>query len=161
MRPIYCREMRRLLAGLALSAVVVYLSLAIPSALHDSFVQLRGAVATAGLSPLEVRRLRFGRDYVDAMEAIRSAIGSHEPYLIDHADPHGSFLWARFDLLPRPAINARDSALLRLPDSDCWKSQLRWMVIGVGTGRPPRLLERKAPRVPAGCHPAPWQGSRR
>jgi hypothetical protein len=140
--------------------VVVYLLIAIPVGLRNTFLRLRAAVRTAGLPPEAVRARVFGPQYVAAVEQIRCAIPEDEPYLLSEAgkpylaselDQPAAMLWVRFDLLPRRAMVLRQG----LPP-DCWRQQVRWLVVATAPGRPPVLLQRPLTAPPPGCPPAPW-----
>jgi hypothetical protein len=150
---LYSRAMRsRLVPLAALGLLGAYLVIALASGLRNTLVRLRAAAITAGLSPAEVRSRVFGRRYQAAVERIRRAIPEDEPYLLTEQNEAGALLWVRYDLLPRRAVVVQ-------PDTrqgDCWLEQLRWMVVGVGIGKPP-LLYRRQPRVPPGCVPEPWR----
>lgn len=147
--------LRRVVLGLLL----VYLLIAIPVGLRATWLRLRAAARTAGLSAGEMRMRVFGPQYVAAVEQIRSAIPVDEPYLLDEMDEPGAVLWVRHDLLPRRAIrfHGRPEASAA---PDCVREQVRWMVVAAGVGRPPLLLER-AVRVPPGCPSAPWRRAAR
>ena len=82
------------------------------------------------------------------------AIPVDEPYLLREMDEPGAILWVRFDLLPRRAI--LDIAPPPDARSACLRAQVRWMVVAVGTRRPPLLYERP-PTLPPGGPPAPWR----
>jgi hypothetical protein len=141
--------------------VIVYLLIAIPVGLRNTFVRLRVAARTAGAPLAEVRAHAFGRRYVATIAAIRRAIPEDEPYLLSELDEPGSLLWVRFDLLPRRAIVLR-SGVSPDPDLDCWRDQVRFEVVAVGSGRPPLFREHPvAPVPPPDCPPAPWRGSQR
>lgn len=137
--------------------VIVYLLIAIPVGLRNTFLRLRMAVKTAGAPLAEVRAHAFGRRYLAAIAEIRRAIPENDPYLLSELDEPGSFLWVRFDLLPRRAILLRPGGS---PGFDCWRDQVRWEVVAVGSGRPPLFRERLV-AVPPGCPPAPWRGPER
>jgi hypothetical protein len=146
----------RLLPLAASGALAVYLLIAIPVALRHAVLGLRTAAKTAGLPAGEVRARVFGRSYVAAVDKIRRAIPPDEPYLLTEQNQPGAMLWARFDLLPRRAMVVQAASRR----GDCWLEQLRWVVVGVGLGRPPLLLERPH-AVPPGCPPRPWLQSAR
>ena|SRR5436305_485318 len=152
--------MRTWLARGGLALVALYLLIALPVGLRNTFLRLRAAARTAGLPPAAVRARVFGPAYVAAIEQIRRAIPAGEPYLLGEADkPYlaseldqpAAMLWVRFDLLPRRAMVLRNG----LPP-DCWRQQVRWLVVATAPGRPPVLLQRPATAPPAGCPPAPW-----
>jgi hypothetical protein len=144
--------MRSRLLPLAASGVLaVYLLVAIPVAVHRAVLGLRTAAKTAGLPAAEVRARVFGREYAAAVDRIRRAIPPDEPYLLTEQNQPGAMLWVRFDLLPRRAMVVQADSRR----GDCWLEQLRWVVVGVGLGRPPLLLERRH-AVPPGCPPRPW-----
>jgi hypothetical protein len=139
--------------------VIAYLLIAIPVGLRNTFLRLRVAARTAGAPLAEVRAHAFGRRYVATIEAIRQAIPENEPYLLSELDEPGSLLWVRFDLLPRRAIVLRPGGSTD-PGFDCWRDQVRWEVVAVGSGRPPLFREHPATILP-GCPPAPWRGLQR
>jgi hypothetical protein len=142
----------RLLPLAALGTLAVYLAIAIFLALDNAALRLRAAARTAGLAPTAVRSRVFGPRYVAGIDRIRRAIPLDEPYLLAEQDTPGAMLWVRFDLLPRRAV------VIGPPQArtgDCWLPQVRWVVVGVATGRPPVLLEQR-PSLPAGCPAAPW-----
>ncbi|MBW8875877.1 MAG: hypothetical protein JF614_13005 [Acidobacteria bacterium] len=152
--------MRTWLARGALALMALYLLIAIPVGLRNTFLRLRAAVRTAGLPPGAVRARVFGPAYVAAVEQIRRAIPEDEPYLLSEAgkpylaselDQPAAMLWVRFDLLPRRAMVLRQG----LPP-DCWRQQVRWLVVATAPGRPPVLLQRPLTAPPPGCPPAPW-----
>jgi hypothetical protein len=139
--------------------VIAYLLIAIPVGLRNTFLRLRVAAKTAGAPISEVRAHAFGRRYVAAIDEIRRAIPENEPYLLSELDEPGSLLWVRFDLLPRRAIVLRRGGSPD-PAFDCWRDQVRWEVVAMGSGRP--LLFRERPvAMPPGCPPAPWRGTQR
>ena len=138
-----------------LGVALVYLLIAIPVGLRNSWLRLRAAARTTGLSAGEMRMRVFGARYVAAVEQIRRTIPVDEPYLLDEMDEPGAVLWVRFDLLPRRAIRFHGQPT-ESSAPDCVREQVRWMVVAAGVGRPPLLLERAA-RVPPGCPPAPWR----
>lgn len=141
--------------------VIVYLLIAIPVGLRNTFLRLRVAAKTAGVPLAEVRAHAFGRRYVATIDAIRQAIPEDEPYLLSELDEPGSLLWVRFDLLPRRAIVLRPGGSPE-PDFDCWRNQVRFEVVAVGSGRPPLFREHPVPPVPPpGCPPAPWREAQR
>jgi hypothetical protein len=138
--------------------LVVYLLIGVSSGLRDTVLRLRAAAGTAGLSAAAVRAQAFGPEYVAAMDQIRRVIPDDQPYLLSYQDDVKAILPVRFDLLPRRAIIRRPPGWHGL-GRDCWPAQARWMVVGVGDGRAPLLLEHP-PRVPPGCPPAPWMKPR-
>jgi hypothetical protein len=141
----------RLVPLAALGLVVAYLAIAISAGLRNTVLRLRAAAGTAGMAPAAVRARVFGPRYEAAIEQIRRVIPEDEPYLLTERNEPGALLWVRYDLLPRRAMVVE-------PDSrqgDCWLEQLRWMVVGVGLGKPP-LLYRRQPKIPPGCPPEPW-----
>jgi hypothetical protein len=136
----------------ALVGVIVYLGIGVPLRLWNSAARLRAAARLAGQTPRAVRALAFGSRYTAAIDAIRRVIPEDEPYLMTEQTEPAAMFWVRYDLLPRRALVVR-------PDSqagDCWLDQLRWMVVAVGVGRPPRLVRLRS-SVPPGCPPAPWR----
>jgi hypothetical protein len=141
----------RVLPLAAFGALVLYLAIGIPLGLRNTALRLRAALKTAGMPPAAVRARVFGPLYVAGVERVRRAIPENEPYLLAEQDIAGAMLWVRFDLLPRRAVAAGTEPL----GGDCLVPQLRWVVVAVATGRPPRLLERR-PVTPPGCPPAPW-----
>jgi hypothetical protein len=152
---------RRCLPLAAAGMLALYLLIAIPAALRRAAFGLRAAVKTAGLPAGEVRARVFGRRYVAAVDRIRRRIPEDEPYLLSgqalagsgtHQETQGAMLWVRFDLLPRRALVVQAQSR----PGDCWLEQVRWLVVGVGLGQPPLLLER-SPRVPPGCPTQPWR----
>jgi len=146
----------RWLPRVALGVVLAYLLVAVPVGLHNTVLRLRTAARTVGLSAGAMRARVFGSRYVAAIERIRRAIPADQPYLISELDEPGAQLWVRFDLLPRRAMLLRRTA--SEPDGDagdCWRQQVRFLVVAVGVGRPPLYYERPAV-VPPGCPPAPW-----
>jgi hypothetical protein len=146
-------------ARIVLFLVIAYLLIAIPVGLRNTFLRLRVAAKVAGAPLSEVRAHAFGRRYVARIDEIRRAISVDEPYLLSELDEPGSLLWVRFDLLPRRAIVVRSGASPE-PGFDCWRSQVRWEVVAVGSGRPPLFRERPV-TVPPGCPPAPWKAGAR
>jgi hypothetical protein len=138
----------RWLPRVALGVVLAYLLIAVPVGLHNTALRVRAGARTAGLSAGAMRARVFGPLYVAAIDRIRRAIPEDEPYLISELDEPGAQLWVRFDLLPRRAMLAQGTA-------DCWRRQVRFMVVAVGVGRPPLFYERPAV-VPPDCPPAPW-----
>jgi hypothetical protein len=151
--------MRTWLARGALALLGLYLLIAIPAGLRNTFLRLRVAAKTAGAPLAEVRAHAFGRRYVAMIDEIRRTIPENEPYLLSELDEPGSLLWVRFDLLPRRAIVLRRGGPPE-PGFDCWRDQVRWEVVAVGSGRPPLFRERPT-TVPPGCPPAPWKGPER
>ncbi|MEA2600877.1 MAG: hypothetical protein QOF89_1869 [Acidobacteriota bacterium] len=149
----------RWLSRAALFLVTVYLLIAIPVGLRNTFVRLRVAAKTAGVPVQALRPRVFGREYVTVIDQIRRTIPEGQPYLLSELTDPGSLLWVRFDLLPRRAIVVRSGGS---PDEgfDCWREQVRWEVVSTGTGRPPLFRERPA-TVPPGCPRAPWMGTER
>jgi hypothetical protein len=149
----------RWLPRVVLGLVTVYLLIAIPVGLRNTFVRLRVAAKTAGVPVKALRPRVFGVGYVAAIDQIRRAIPEDEPYLLSELTDPGSLLWVRFDLLPRRAIVVRSGGL---PDEgfDCWREQVRWEVVSTGTGRPPLFRERPT-TAPPGCPPAPWMETER
>jgi hypothetical protein len=143
------------MSRVVLGLVLVYLLIAIPVGLRATWLRLRAAGRTAGLSAGEMRARVFGPQYVAAVEQIRRAIPVDEPYLLDEMDEPGAVLWVRFDLLPRRAIRVHRQQL-ESSTPDCTRDQVRWLIVAAGVGRPPLLLERPV-RVPPGCPPAPWR----
>ena len=152
--------MRTWLARGGLALVALYLLIALPVGLRNTFLRLRAAARTAGLPPAAVRARVFGPAYVAAIEQIRRAIPEDEPYLLGEAgkpylaselDQPAAMLWVRFDLLPRRAMVLRQG----LPP-DCWRQQVRWLVVATAPGRPPVLLQRPVTTPPPGCPPAAW-----
>jgi hypothetical protein len=134
-----------------LVAVVVFLGVAVPVALRNTYLRLRLAVRTAGLGEEAVRERVVGRRYDAAIERIRAAIPEDEPYLITEQQQY-ALDWVRFDLLPRRAIDVRPAGWR---PRTCEQAAIRWLVVAPGGGRPPLLLERPA-AVPPGCPPPPW-----
>jgi hypothetical protein len=153
---ILARMGSRTLRRMAFGAVAVYLAVAVPVALRNTFLRLRWAAGTAGLPEGAVRERVLGRPYVSAIERIRRAIPADEPYLVTEREEY-AVAWVRFDLLPRPVIDARPRGW---HPEGCAQQQVRWLVVAGGAHRPPLLLERAA-GVPAGCAPAPWLGRAR
>jgi hypothetical protein len=149
----------RWLPRAALLLVAVYLLIAIPVGLRNTFLRLRVAARTAGVPIAALRSRVFGREYVAVIDEIRRAIPEDEPYLLSELADPGSLLWMRFDLLPRRAI-VPGSGGTSAEGFDCWREQVRWEVVSTGTGRPPLFRERQA-TVPPGCPPAPWRGAER
>jgi hypothetical protein len=146
----------RWLPRVALGVVLAYLLVAVPVGLRNTVLRLRTAVRTVGLSAGEVRARVFGSRYVAAIEQIRGAIPADEPYLLSDRDEPGAQLWVRFDLLPRRAMTLQPTASEPERDTgDCWRPQIRFLVVAVGVGRPPLFYERPAV-VPPGCPTAPW-----
>ncbi|HEX4962161.1 MAG TPA: hypothetical protein VF173_15100 [Thermoanaerobaculia bacterium] len=150
---------------LVLGLLALYLLIAIPMSLRNTYLRLRTAVRTAGLPAAAVRERAFGPAYVAAIEQIRRTIPEDEPYLLSQADKPflaseldqpAAMLWVRFDLLPRRAMVLRSPGALEGRSPDCWRDQVRWLVVATFPGRPPALLERPAPVLP-GCSPAPWR----
>jgi hypothetical protein len=142
----------RLLPLAALATLSVYLAVAMFLGLGNAGLRWRAAARTFGLPPTAVRSRVFGPRYVAGIDRIRRTIAVDEPYLLAEQETPGAMLWVRFDLLPRRAV------VIGPPQEragDCWLPQIRWVVVGVATGRPPVLLEQR-PSVPAGCPPAPW-----
>lgn len=133
--------------------VGVYLLIALPAGLRNTGLRLRAAVRTAGLSAVDMRTRIFGPRYVAAIEQIRRTIPEDEPYLLGEMDEPGAILWVRFDLLPRRAI--LDAAPSPGP-ADCWRDQVRWLVVATGSRQPPLFFERPT-WIPPGCPPAPWR----
>ncbi|MFY9822548.1 MAG: hypothetical protein WAM82_14280 [Thermoanaerobaculia bacterium] len=142
-------------ARIILVLVIAYLLIAIPVGLRNTFLRLRVAAKIAGAPLAEVRAYAFGRRYVAAVDQIRRTIPVDEPYLLSELDEPGSLLWVRFDLLPRRAIVLRRGGSPE-PGFDCWRDQVRFEVVAVGSGRPPLFRERPI-TVPQGCPPAPWR----
>ena len=151
---IYSPAMRsRWLSRAVFGLLAVYLSIGIAVGLRNTVLRLRSAARSAGLSSGEVRTRIHGPEYVAAVELIRKAIPVDEPYLIREVERDAKY-WVRFDLLPRRAI--LDDAPTPDPLSACMQAQVRWMVMAVGTRRPPLLYERPV-EVPPGCLPASWR----
>ncbi len=146
-------------ARIILVLVIAYLVIAIPVGLRNTFLRLRVAAKIAGAPLAEVRAHAFGRRYVAVIDEIRRTIPVDEPYLLSELDEPGSLLWVRFDLLPRRAIVVRRGGSTD-PDFDCWRDQVRWEVVAVGSGRPPLFRERPV-SLPPGCPPAPWRTAAR
>jgi hypothetical protein len=143
------------LPRVVLGIVLLYVLIALPVGLRNTFLRLRAAVRTAGLSAGELRPRVFGPRYVAAIDQIRRTIPVDEPYLISEMEEPGAQLWVRFDLLPRRAILLRPAAGSPPPPTpDCWRQQVRFMVVAAGVGRPPLFYERSV-TVPPGCPPAP------
>jgi len=140
--------------------VIAYLLIAIPVGLRNTYLRLRVAAKTAGAPLAEVRAHAFGRRYAATIDAIRQAIPENEPYLLSELDEPGSLLWVRFDLLPRRAIVPRAGGSPG-SDFDCWRDQVRFEVVAVGSGRPPLFREHPVAPPPPGCPPAPWRGAQR
>jgi hypothetical protein len=145
----------RWLPRVVLILVAIYLLIAIPVGLRNTFLRLRVAAKTAGVPVAALRPRVFGGAYVATIDEIRRAIPMDEPYLLSELDEPGSLLWVRFDLLPRRAIVVQRG---RSPAEgfDCWRQQVRWEVVATGSGRPPLFRELPA-SVPPGCPPAPWR----
>jgi hypothetical protein len=141
----------RLLPGIAASGLAIYLAIGIALGVENAARRLRAALRTAGMPPAAVRARVFGPRYVAGIEQLRRAIPPDEPYLLAEQDIPGAMLWVRFDLLPRRAVAAGTAA----GRGDCLLPQLRWLVVAVATGQPPRLLDRRR-ELPPGCPPAPW-----
>jgi hypothetical protein len=141
----------RLLPLAVVGMLVVYLAVAIPRRLIATARSLYAARELAGIPAAKLRQSVFGGSYTAAVEGIRSAVPVDEPYLLTFRDELGAMLWVRYDLLPRRAMVIGPAT----DRGDCWLRQLRWMVVGVGGGRPP-LLRKLSGAVPPGCPPAPW-----
>jgi hypothetical protein len=144
------------MSRVVLGLLLLYLLIAIPVGLRATWLRLRAAVRTAGLSAGEMRVRVFGPRYVAAVDQIRRAIPMDEPYLLDEMDEPGAMLWVRFDLLPRRAVRNIRTPPAPRSGPDCVREQIRWLIVAAGVGRPPLLLERPV-RVPPGCPPAPWR----
>jgi hypothetical protein len=137
--------------------VGVYLLIALPVGLRNTALRMRAAARTAGLSAGDMRMRIFGPQYVAAIEQIRRVIPEDEPYLLGEMDEPGAILWVRFDLLPRRAILDAASP----PSSpDCWRDQVRWLVVATGSRQPPLFFEHPT-RIPPGCPPVPWRSPAR
>ena len=94
----------RWLSKLALGALVIYLLVAIPVALRNTWLRARAAGATLRQSPAALRARVFGQAYTAAIEDIRRQIPEDEPYILSTTGDMAAMLWVRFDLLPRRAF---------------------------------------------------------
>ena len=145
----------RWLSRAVLGLLIVYLLIAVPVGVRNTVLRLRAAARTWGLPAGAVRARVFGPRYTAAVEQIRRAIPVDEPCLLRELDEPGAMLWVRHDLLPRRAIRDMVQRGPEQGPGDCWRDQIRWLVVAAGVGRPPVLLERPV-TVPPGCPPAPW-----
>src|SRR5262249_52735758 len=88
--------------------------------------------------------------YVNAVDQMRRAISPDEPYLIlQLGEP--TFVWMRFDLLPRRSIRVPDASWR---PRNCLEAQVRWLLVGPARSQLPLLLARPrrgAPGLPAGA----------
>lgn len=148
------RRLSRVFFGLLAASLGIHLLIGTAVGLRNTALRLRAAARSAGVSPGEMRARILGPGYVAAVERVRRAIPVDEPYLLREMDEPGAILWVRFDLLPRRAI--LDIAPPPDARSACLRAQVRWLVVAVGTRRPPLLYERP-PTLPPGCPPAPWR----